>query len=100
MNSKLYLVKRVALSLGLMALGGAIAWGVALVLLQDAATAAGALPASGTQMNPDVLVENPLWQAAKTLSKLERGAGGVGAVLVLAYGVVDRFEDEILEVLN
>lgn len=100
MNAKVYLGKRLALSVGLMALGAAMAWAMALMLLQDAAIAAGALPQPGVAVAPNVLENNPLWNAAQTLQSLERAAGGIGALLILGYGVVDRYEDELTEAFN
>lgn len=97
MRGRIYLAKRVALSLGLLSLGAAMAWAISLVLLQDAAIAAGALPQPGEQVGQVILSDNELWRAAKTLSSLERAAGALGAALVLGYGVVDRFESELVE---
>ena len=97
----LYFGKRLSLSLGLVALGAAMAWAVSLMLLQSAAIEAGALHAPGTPLTDTGLVEqNPLWNAATTLQSLANGVGVVGAVLVLVYGVVDRFEDEVMKVIE
>jgi hypothetical protein len=97
----LYLGKRLSLSLGLVALGAAMAWAISLMLLQSAAIQAGALPAPGTRLTDAGLVkQNPLWIAARTLQSLADGVGVVGAVLVLVYGVVDRYEDEVMAVIE
>lgn len=87
-----YLAKRMALNLGLLSIGAAMAWAVALILLQDAAIAAGVLPEPGTVVTKDRMYSSsPLWQAAKTLQHLANSAGIIGAVFLLAYGVADQY---------
>lgn len=101
MNSYYYLAKRLALTVGVAAIGAAAAWTVALVLLQDAGIAAGALPEPGTPISSaKVYQSNPLWQAAKTLQSLANYSGIVGAVFVLAYGISDRYGSKIREELS
>lgn len=98
MNAKLYLAKRLALSLGLLLVGAAMAWTLSLALLQDAAIAAGELPQPGSQIMDSAQYEsNPLWKAAETLQTLANTAAVLGAVLVLAYGVADHKIQEVLE---
>jgi len=93
-----YVAKRLALGLGMMAIGAALAYAVALALLQDAAIAAGVFPEPGTRViEGEGLASGPLWNAAKTLQTLANWTGAAGAVLVLAYGVVDRYGGELQE---
>jgi len=89
--SQPYFAKRLALSLGLLALGAAMAWTVSLSLLQSAAINAGALPQPGSPIAGDGYQTNPLWQAAKTLQTLANTTGVVGALLLVAYGAVDYY---------
>jgi len=79
------LVKRVAVQVGLVAIGMAAAFAVSLALLQDAAIADGVWSTFGPP------TDSALWAAAKQLQLLANASAGVGAVLLLTYGVADRY---------
>lgn len=78
------------LSVGLLCLGAAMAWAMALALLQDAAIAAGQLPEPGAEVVGELYKSNPLWDAATTLQRLANGAGVLGAVMLLGFGYFSR----------
>lgn len=92
MDSRIF--ERMAMNLGLLAIGAAMAWAVALALLQDAAIAAGVFPEPGQAVRGDMLYKNPLWGAATTLQKLANVTGVVGALLLLAGAYLDRTREE------
>ena len=90
--SRRYLLKRVALSIGLLALGAAMAWAISLTLLQNAAIAEGVFPQPGSPVVSGAAFRSgALWQAAKTLQQLANTAGLVGLVLLAGYGLADRY---------
>lgn len=70
-----------ALYLGLVCVGTAMAFAVSLALIQDAAIAAGTLPEPGT--SAEIITKSPMWSATKTLRKLANGTGVLGSVLLL-----------------
>jgi len=80
--------KRVAVQVGLVAIGMAAAFAVSLALLQDAAIADGVWSTFAWSGPP---TDSALWAAAKQLQLLANASVGVGAVLLLAYGVADRY---------
>lgn len=91
-----YLLKRIALSVGLLALGAAMAWAISLALLQDAAIAAGVFPQPGSVVTSGGLyTESPLWGAAQTLQWLANTTGLVGVLLLFGYGLADRYWETI-----
>lgn len=77
------------LGLGLIGIGAAMAWSVALALLQDAAIAAGALPEPGTRVPNDLYKTNPIWDAATTLQNLANASGVIGAALLIGYAYLN-----------
>ena len=94
--AKRHLAKRLALSIGLLALGAAMAWTVSLALLQDAAIQAGLLPTPGTPLvSAGAFTSSPMWDAAKTLQQLANTAGLVGLLLLAGYGLADHFWDTL-----
>jgi hypothetical protein len=97
----LYLNIRVSFMIGMLALGSALAFTLALMLLQDAAIAQGVFPPPGAPVGPGGAFERPdgpLWHAAKQYQTFANVSGLIGLVLVLWGGIADRYQDNILEV--
>lgn len=88
------ILDRMAMNIGLVAIGAAMAWAVALAMLQGAAIAAGVFPEPGAVVRGDMLERNPLWGAAQTLQKLANVAGVGGALLLLAGAYLDTTREE------
>lgn len=78
------------LGLGLIGIGAAMAWSVALALLQDAAIAAGQLPQPGALIQSDAYKASPLWGAATTLQDLANTAGVLGGASLIAVALLSR----------
>jgi len=87
------------LGLGLIGIGAAMAWSVALAMLQDAAIAAGELPQPGALIQGDAYKASPFWGAATTLRDLANYAGVLGAACLIAAAYLGR-DDVDLEVFT
>lgn len=85
-------VRTLLLGLGLVSIGAAMGWAVALALLQDAAIAAGEFPEPGARVSVSLYKTSPFWDAATTLQQLANVAGVAGAVLLLGFGWLSRDE--------
>jgi len=85
-------IESLALTIGLVAIGAAMAWAVALAILQDASIAAGVLPQPGERTPISLYKSSPLWNAATTLQTLANVSGVIGALLLMAFGYWNRRE--------
>lgn len=87
--------KRLTLLLGVLAIGLALGLHLGLSVLQQAAILESAWPQfATTQAYP----ENAFWVAAKRLQRLTNISAGIGAVLLLVYGLMDYAEGERVDV--
>jgi len=97
MNGTRYFAKRMALSIGLLALGAAMAWTFSLAMLQNAAIAAGVFPQPGAIVEAAMYKSSPFWDTAKRLQLLANTAGGAGLVLLVGYGVADHYWPDLVD---
>lgn len=99
----LYLNIRISFMIGMLALGSALAFTLALTQLQSAAIAAGVFPPPGAPVGPTGAFDRPdgpLWDAAKQFQSFANASGAVGLLLVMWGGIADRYQDTILEVVG
>lgn len=82
------LAKRLVLLLGVLAIGLALGLHLGLGVLQQAAMAAGAWPTPYATAEP---MSYPLYAGARQLQLLTNLSAGIGAVLLLVYGLMDRY---------
>lgn len=93
------LVGKVALFLGVLGIGVALGASLGLSELQTSCMAAGKLPASGSFLMPGQLNDNACWEGAQFMQSVANTAGYLGAGLLLGGGVLDRYEDRVVEVV-
>lgn len=90
-----YLGKRLTLLLGVLAIGLALGFHLSLDIAQNAAAAAGAWPSPYETTDP---MSYPLYAAAVQLRALTNVTVGIGAVLLLGYGLADYSERTSIDI--
>ena len=91
---------QVVLFCGVLAIGIALGAALGLVELQTSCVAAGKLPAPGASLVGIDLEANACWQGATRMQAIANYSGGLGAVLLLGGGVLDRFEERVRGVVE
>lgn len=93
MSWRYRLTKNVTVLLGMLLLGAAMGFTIGLSVLQDAAMAQNAWP---TVYSPEQ--GRHLYAAGKQLQLFANIAAGLGAVLLLVYGLMDYAESQRIDV--
>lgn len=89
------LAKRLSVLLGILLIGAALGFHLGLNVLQQAAIMESAWPQfATTQAHPG----NAFWVAAKALQRWTNLSAGIGATLLLVYGLFDYFERKRVDV--
>jgi len=83
-------IRSMTLTIGLVAIGAAMAWAVALAMVQDAAITAGVFPQPGERIAVGAFKTSPFWKTATTLQTLANVSAVLGAVSLLIFGYQHR----------
>lgn len=90
-SERMAFAKVIMLLLGILSIGVGAGFAISLQWMQDAAIAQGALPAPGTLVAGDMWTNTPIYQTAGTMQTVANGAGIVGGMLVLGYGILNEY---------
>lgn len=97
-DDRVAFASKVALFLGVLAIGVSLGASWGLIELQQSCIQAGKLPTPGTSLTIVNLDESACWQGAKRMQLLANTSVFSGAVLALGGGLLDHYGDRVREV--